>query len=157
MGTNVVVSWSGADGAGPGIASYDIFVSTDGGPWTEWLADTTNTSAVFDGSIGHSYSFSSLAQDNAGNFEPAHLAADATTSVVAGAPRLNVTLAGSNLHFVVLSWPQSATGYQVQAATNLLAAAAWTAVTNAPSVVGGQLQVTLPATNRVQFFRLEMP
>jgi hypothetical protein len=156
-GPNVIVSWSGTDGSGSGIASYDIFVSADGGPWTAWLTTATNTSAVFAASIGHRYSFRSRAQDNVGNFEPAHLAADATTSVVAGAPQLTIALASTNLHFIVLSWPEGTESYHLAASADLSASAGWVAVTNAPSAVGGQLQVTLPATNQVQFFRLENP
>ncbi len=30
------VSWSGSDGAGPGIASYNVYVSDDGGAYTLW-------------------------------------------------------------------------------------------------------------------------
>jgi hypothetical protein len=38
-----LVSWSGTD-QGSGIASYWIYYSEDGGPWTVWLENTTVTS-----------------------------------------------------------------------------------------------------------------
>jgi len=147
----------GPDGPGFGNGRYNIYVSDNSGPWTEWLAATTNTSAVFVGSIGHMYAFYSSAQDNAGNVEPAHLIADARTSVIAGAPQLTVASSSANLHLIVLSWPQGANGYHLEARAALSASAGWAAVTNAPSAIGGQLQVTLPATNRSQFFRLKNP
>ena len=31
---NITLSWTGSDGAGPGIAGYDVFVSDNGGPFT---------------------------------------------------------------------------------------------------------------------------
>lgn len=155
-GTNVVVSWSGTDGAGSEIASYDIFVSADHGPWKTWLASTTNTSALFAGSLGHQYAFASLARDNAGNLESAHLTADAATAVVAGAPQLAIALASPNQHFIV-SWPAGAGEYHLEASPELSVSAGWVVVTNSPRAVGGQLQVTLPATNSSQFFRLVKP
>src|SRR5262249_41918357 len=42
------VSWSGTDDVGgSGIASFDIFVSDNGGPFTPFLQGTTQTSANF--------------------------------------------------------------------------------------------------------------
>ncbi len=77
------VSWSGADNAGgSGIASYSIYVSDDGGPFTEFLAGTTNTSATFTGQIGHTYGFYSVATDNVGNVQATPTAAEATTTIV---------------------------------------------------------------------------
>ncbi len=40
--TSIPVTWSGDDenGAGSGIAGYDVYVSTDGGPYQRWLANT---------------------------------------------------------------------------------------------------------------------
>lgn len=60
------VSWSGSDPGGSGIAFYDIYSSTDSGPYTRWLGSTTAVSATFSGSLGHTYSFYSLATDNVG-------------------------------------------------------------------------------------------
>ncbi len=48
-----VVGWAGQDDAGgSGIATFDIYVATDGGDFVRWLDDTTNTQATFTGEIG---------------------------------------------------------------------------------------------------------
>jgi hypothetical protein len=79
------LQWSGQDDAGgSGVANYDIYYSTDGGPFVSWLQQTSLTRASFTGDAGHTYSFYSLARDNVGNVETAPTTAEATTSVVAG-------------------------------------------------------------------------
>lgn len=78
------VSWSGQDDAGgSGIASYDIYVSIDGGPFLLWLGATTQTTGTFTGQTGHRYAFYSQAADNVGNQEPPHASADTQTQIVA--------------------------------------------------------------------------
>ena len=61
------VSWSGTDPGGAGIASYDIYSSIDGGSFTLWQTATSATSATFNGALGHTYSFYSMATDNVGH------------------------------------------------------------------------------------------
>ncbi|HXP59547.1 MAG TPA: hypothetical protein VN829_03595, partial [Dongiaceae bacterium] len=80
-GTNLVLSWAGTDN-GPGIASYDIYASTNGGPWGEWLAGATNASAVFPASLANTYAFFSLARDSAGNQQAVPAVPDLTLSVL---------------------------------------------------------------------------
>ena len=63
------VSWTGQDDWN-GIASYDIQVSTDGGPFADWLTGITETSDDFQGSSGHNYSFRVRATDGVGNVGP---------------------------------------------------------------------------------------
>ncbi len=75
------VSWSGADGAGPGIAYYNVYVSDDGGAYTLWQSDTTATSAAYTGQVGHTYGFSSVATDYLGLVQPGPSPAQATTTV----------------------------------------------------------------------------
>jgi predicted phage tail protein len=60
------VTWSGSD-ATSGVASYDIEVQLDGGAWVNWISATTQTSALFTPTIGHTYSFRVRAVDHAGN------------------------------------------------------------------------------------------
>jgi hypothetical protein len=82
--TSFTVSWSGSPGPGAtSIASYTIYDSDDGGPFTAFLANTTLTSATFTGQFGHTYAFYSVATDNFGNVQPIPTAAQATTRVVA--------------------------------------------------------------------------
>ncbi|MGA1825186.1 MAG: hypothetical protein ACMUIP_11050 [bacterium] len=74
------VSWSGQDDAdGAGIASYDIYVSENGGPYKMWLNDTTATSATFAGTGGITYAFYSVAKDHVGNSEQVPSGADTST------------------------------------------------------------------------------
>ncbi len=76
----IPVKWSGQD-VGSGIAGFDIFVSTDGGPWAPWLTGTTKTSAVFAGTDFSNYAFYSVAYDEVGNIESAPGLAQAQTTV----------------------------------------------------------------------------
>jgi RHS repeat-associated protein len=77
------VTWSGQDDpGGSGVASFDVFVSTDGGPFVPWLTATTLTQATFSGSFGHKYSFYSVAMDNVGNVEPTPSSPEATTQIL---------------------------------------------------------------------------
>ncbi len=76
------VSWSGQDDAsGAGLASFDIFVSVDGGTFAPWLQGTTDTTDTYHGAPGHTYAFYSRAHDNAGNVEAAPAAAEAQITV----------------------------------------------------------------------------
>ncbi len=64
--------WSGSD-ATSGIATYTIQYRAEGDPtWTDWLANTTQTSALFTPPDGQTYWFRSTATDFAGNIEPPH-------------------------------------------------------------------------------------
>lgn len=102
------VSWSGNDGTGSGIAAYDIYRSTDGGAYSPWLTQTTETSALFRGEPGRTYAFQSVAIDRAGNREATPAGPDATTrtAIENRAPvfgdGLNVTLdEGTRLEGIV--------------------------------------------------------
>ena len=81
--TNFTVQWSGTD-VGAGVGNYTIYVSDNGGSFTVWQTNTTSTSAVFNGQVGHSYGFYSIAQDLVGNIEPGKSSAEATTRVNKG-------------------------------------------------------------------------
>jgi RHS repeat-associated protein len=80
--TNFTVSWSGQDDSGgSGIASYDIYVSDNGGSFAPFLTGTAQTSATFQGVDGHTYGFFSVATDNVGNVEATPIIAQASTKV----------------------------------------------------------------------------
>jgi hypothetical protein len=81
--TSFNVQWSGID-VGSGIANYRIYVSDNGAPFAVWQTNTTSTSAVFAGQIGHSYGFYSIARDLVGNVEPSKSTAEATTQIRKG-------------------------------------------------------------------------
>jgi hypothetical protein len=82
------VSWSGSDGLGSGIATFDIFVSDDGAPYQLWQAGTTHTSATYTGQSGHTYRFYNVATSNVGLVQPTPSAAQATTEVSAASSNL---------------------------------------------------------------------
>lgn len=80
--TSFPVSWSGQDDAGgSGIATYDVFVSIDNGPFTPWLTGTTQRMANYTGSFGHSYAFYSVATDNVGFVQATPTQAQASTTL----------------------------------------------------------------------------
>ncbi|NJN12549.1 MAG: hypothetical protein HC815_33155 [Richelia sp. RM1_1_1] len=87
VGQNFNVSWTGSDD-GSGIVSYDVYVSVDGGKFELWLDDTSETSAVYTGEVGKTYSFYSVAKDGVGYTEEVAVTAD-TTAKVNDAPTLN--------------------------------------------------------------------
>ncbi len=60
------VRWTAEDDWN-GIASYDVQVSIGGGAWTDWLAGTKATSAVYLGSDNAGYAFRVRARDGKGN------------------------------------------------------------------------------------------
>ena len=67
-----VVAWSGSDKpGGSGIASYNVFVSDNGGDFIVWQKNVTATSANYNGAAGHAYGFYSIATDKLGNAEHA--------------------------------------------------------------------------------------
>ncbi len=76
------VLWSGQDDAGgSGVATYDVYVSDNGGPFTRWQAGTSQTQATYAGVVGHTYGFYSVTTDYVGLTQPVPAAAQATTRV----------------------------------------------------------------------------
>ena len=74
------VSWAGQDPGGPGIASYSVWVSIDGGAYVLWVADTTQTSDEYSALPGsHTYQFYSVGTDEVGNVQSTPATAQATT------------------------------------------------------------------------------
>jgi len=58
------VAWA-ADDPGGVAARFDVEVRDGdaGAAWTRWLTGTTETTAVFHGELGHTYTFRSRVQD----------------------------------------------------------------------------------------------
>jgi len=67
-------------------------------------------------------------------------------------PLLGIAVAGTN---VLVSWPGSANGFQLQAAVSLTPAAAWTNVVQTLSTNGGIISALVPVSGHQQFFRLQ--
>ncbi len=68
-------------------------------------------------------------------------------------PSLSVSTSGNN---IVITWPASATGFNLEGSPALGTGATWTVVSGAVAV-GDKLQATVPMAGKVQFFRLHKP
>jgi hypothetical protein len=68
-------------------------------------------------------------------------------------PQLAISRNGNN---VVISWPESATGYALEA-NGALSSQGWAAVPGAPVVNAGQNTVTITAPTGTSFYRLRKP
>ena len=78
------VSVTGSDGGSPasGVASYDIYASTNGGAWTFWTnVPASSPTANFTGQSNTTYAFYSIAHDLAGNIESKKPFIEASTYV----------------------------------------------------------------------------
>ena len=84
--TSFAVSWSGSDGAGPGIAGFNVYVSDNGAAYTLWQTGTQATSATYSGVAGHTYRFYSVAVDPLGLIQPTPANAQAVTSISSTVP-----------------------------------------------------------------------
>jgi hypothetical protein len=90
------VRWRGWD-KGAGVAAYDIYVAESGGPWSLWLANTTDTAARFHGQTGRAYLFYSVARDHLGRVEPPPGAPDAETTIGRALPILEAAFSNGVL------------------------------------------------------------
>ncbi len=104
------VAWSGSDPeGGSGLASFDIYVSINGGAYLPWLSNTTLRQSLYIGVAGAAYQFFSVARDNAGNVEALPSVPDAVTAVpglpgilVTPTSGLETTEAGSTASFSIV-------------------------------------------------------
>jgi hypothetical protein len=74
------VRWGADDGLGSGLAGYELLISKDGAPIGPW-STVQETSLLYPAEPGHSYTFSVVARDRAGNGSTAQQA-----TVLAEAP-----------------------------------------------------------------------
>jgi hypothetical protein len=65
---------------------------------------------------------------------------------------LSASMSGGNL---VISWPTTSALVNLMSSPALGAGAVWTSVNRPLTVVGGNYQVTIPATGSAQFFRVQ--
>jgi hypothetical protein len=76
----------------------------------------------------------------------------AYSSVVQGPPVLSIS---GNMGGLLFTWPASAVGFALYAATNLAPPVGWSSVTNSPVPSNSQWQVTLQPDATRRFFRLQ--
>jgi hypothetical protein len=74
------------------------------------------------------------------------------SQLLTGPLKLTISAAGQN---VLISWPASATSFQLQSSTTLGPTASWSIVPLTPNIIGNTASVLLPALSpQRQFFRL---
>jgi RHS repeat-associated protein len=86
---NFTVSWKGST-TDSGAAYYNVYVSVDNGDYVLWQKATAATSATYNGVVGGTYAFYSVATDNVGLVETNPAPARVTTVVVT--PSLTLAL-----------------------------------------------------------------
>ena len=89
------VRWLGFDDSS--IASYDVQVATDSGPWTSWLTGTAATSAIYLGADGHAYAFRARGHDSHGNTSAWNVTASSPVPSLAAGGFGTVVVNGLNL------------------------------------------------------------
>jgi streptogramin lyase len=117
-GLSFAVSVAGSDptpanGSTPsGIASYDLYVSSDGKHWSFWTAvSAASPSAMFTGASSTSYGFYSVAHDAAGNVETVSPHVEAGTYVPDYTPpAIHVASVNSATAAFTLNWQGVASG-----------------------------------------------
>lgn len=128
-------TYLGGEGADSG---YGIDVDAGGNAWI----------------VGQTLSTTNLTTANALKPTFAGGAGDAFLARISPQPRLTVSGSAGN---VVLAWRAYAPDFKLQSNSNVVAAAGWSYVGAPPVLANGWHTVTLPATNRAQFFRLVKP
>ncbi|MFL6447907.1 MAG: SBBP repeat-containing protein [Bryobacteraceae bacterium] len=84
------LTWGGSDPASS-VATYDVFVSDNGGPFTAFVTATTASSAIFTGLPGHTYGFFSVATNAAGIAEAMKTTPDVVVTIGATPPAVLCT------------------------------------------------------------------
>ncbi|MGF7139523.1 LamG-like jellyroll fold domain-containing protein [Roseimarinus sediminis] len=86
---NFMVEWTGSD-VGAGIQHYDVFVLENDTLLYNWLRNNTDESAEFQGSIGSSYKFYSMATDQVGHLENEKDQYEAQTTIIVGVDEMSL-------------------------------------------------------------------
>lgn len=77
---NFLLSWSGSEASGSGLANFDVYISDNGGTFEALLEESTLTEIPFVPELNHVYAFYTRARDNAGNVEDAPATPDVSTA-----------------------------------------------------------------------------
>ncbi len=81
------------------------------------------------------------------------LVLDLTNNIQMQLVRLAIAPAGAD---AIVSWPTNGTGgFQLQSSASLTGGGSWQNVTNTPTTVGADYQVTVPLAGPAQFYRLK--
>ncbi len=133
-------------------SSFTTYHSTNGVDWVQLGAiatpDPAYPATVLVGIASSSIDAAGNPGDQYASFTYSHYG---STPAVIPAPELEIAAA---LPEVRITWPASATGFQIQQTSRLGAGVSWVPVTQAPVQVGDRFQLSIPAPAGVQFFRL---
>ncbi len=123
--------------------TFIAYHSADGYHWTQFgeITDMQADSVML---VGIGFSTCMLTDPTLGTIQFEHLGPTVLL------PQLLITQSGAN---VVLSWPTSAVGFQLQQTSQLGTEVNWSAVPNTPTQVADTWQVTLPISGN-SFYRL---
>jgi hypothetical protein len=86
-----------------------------------------------------------------------NLSFSATAATIAPTNALSLSLQGTSANPFVITWPATASGYQLYSATNLAPPVTWIPVTTPAFPSNGTFYLTILPTNAGQFFRLAAP
>jgi RHS repeat-associated protein len=95
--TDFTVAWTGND-SGSGVVSYDIYVSDNSGEFQIWKSATTDLSATYSGTVGHTYAFYSIATDGVGRTQTIPTSAQASISIQQIADTLTLAAVASSTY-----------------------------------------------------------
>ena len=148
--TSFPVTWAGSD-SGSGVASYSTYVSDNGGAFTQWLNQTTSTSAAYAGVPSHTYGFYSIATDKAGNVQPAKTTADASTTVSSLATPFGLSPTSANAPATASTGIVNVTAPTLSAAWAANSNVSWITVTGgSPGAGNGTVTYAVAANSGLQ-------
>ncbi len=84
-----------------------------------------------------------------------HLYGFSNREVQTAGSSVSLSISQASAGSLVISWPQSATGYVLKSSNTLGSAANWQPVSGNPTVVNGNYQVTVPTSKATEFFLLQ--
>jgi len=150
-GVQVALHWSES----PGATRYHLKRSlANGGPYTVVAGGLTTTNFV-DTNVWTGVTVHYVVSAANGFHESAN--SDVASATPQGPPLLSASVS-TGADRLTLSWPDWATGYQIQMATNLVLPVIWWPVTNTAIPGKGLLHMDVPLTNHwQQLFRLATP
>ena len=132
--------------------AFTAYYGTNGVDWVQ-LGDAVTADPAYPETIMVGLASASI--DAGGNAGDQYAAFEyrnyGPTPAAPPAVRLAISAATPN---VIITWPATAAGFQLQQSTQIGTGAAWTAITNAPVQTGDQNQVTVPIATGTRFYRL---
>lgn len=150
------LGWTNAATDGAGVASFQFQSATrvfDGEFFTATATDSNGNTSQFSPSLPNDFraaTLPALAGDDLWLPSRGTIGPTIPTATPGDLPRLAIRREGNQ---VILNWPNSSIGYQLQQASSTV----WTEVLQIPAVVRGSKEVTLPINTPYRFFRLRKP